>query len=79
MQGHDGALFFGGGFMWLIWIVLIVVIVAMVKAIVFSETGNIKSGVVKSEKSAIEILKDRYARGEMDDAEFQRRIDEIEK
>jgi len=79
MQGHDGALFFGGGFMWLIWIVLIVVIVFIVKAIVFSETGNIKPGVIKNDKSAIEVLRDRYARGEIDEVEFQRRKNELEK
>lgn len=57
--------------MWLFWIFFIVVIIVLLKAV--SGNGN----VPPSEKSPIEILKDRYARGEMDDEEFQRRRHEL--
>jgi putative membrane protein len=63
---HDGfGMGIGGGFMWLFWIVLLVVIVWLLKG-VFS--GRDSSG--KMGKSALEILEERYARGEIDREEF---------
>jgi len=79
MGDHGEGMFFGGGFMWLIWIGLIVVIALIVKAIVYSDADNTKLGVISKDKTAIEILKERYARGEIDDTEFHRRKEELEK
>ena len=63
-DGHG----FGGGFMWLFWIVLVVVIVWALKATAFS---NGKAEGV--DKSPLEILQNRFARGEIDEEEFERK------
>ncbi len=65
---YDGHMFgFGWGFMWLFWVVVIVAIVFMVKTFM----GN-SSSQDKEPKSAEEILKERYAKGEIDREEFER-------
>ena len=59
---------FGGGLMWLFWIVAIILIVLGVKLAV--GIGN------RSEDrriSALDILKERYAKGEIDLAEFEQK------
>lgn len=66
-EGHG---FFGGGLMWLFWIVLIVVLVWGISAAV---GGGGNSGSGTSSKSALEILKERYARGEIDREEFEQK------
>lgn len=60
-----------GAGMWLFWIFFIVVIIVLLKAV--SGTGN----APQPEKSPMEILKARYARGEIDDEEFQHRRHEL--
>jgi len=73
MYGHSdgmfsGGMFFGGGIlMWLFWIVLLVVLVYVLKDVFAS------SGSKPSSEDALEILKQRFARGEIDEAEFERR------
>jgi len=75
MMGTDGGWGFGmGPGMWIFWIVLIVIIVALVKA--FAPGGGASSS---TGKSPMEILKARYARGEIDEEEFNRRRSELEK
>ncbi len=64
---YDGH-WFGGGFMWLFWILLIVVIVWAVKA---ATGGNNNSS--EKERSALDILKERYAKGEIDQEEFEQK------
>ena len=59
--------------MWLFWIFLIVIIVVVVKVVV----GN--SASAASEESPMKLLKARYARGEINDEEFQKRKHELEK
>ena len=72
MFGNGG--WMGAG-MWLFWIVLIVVIVLLVRA--FAGGGSASPPVPQD--SPLDILKARYARGEIDDEEFQRRWRELEK
>ena len=61
--------------MWVFWIVLIVIIVVLVK-VAGSGSGSTPSS---PDKSPMEILKARYARGEIDEEEFNRRRHELEK
>ena len=59
---------FGGGMMWIFWILIIV---ALVWFVAFAtRRGGLSSG---SEKSAMEVLKERYARGEIDRDEFEQK------
>ncbi len=74
MMGDGSGMWFGGGFMWIFWILLIVVIVWVIKAASGSGTGSNNN----IEESPLEILKKRYARGEIDEAEFERRRKELE-
>ncbi len=75
MFGEEGIHgFFGGGFMWILWIVLIVVIVYVLKDLI----GGSSSSKSKPEDDALDILKRRYAQGEIDEAEFERRKKELE-
>ena len=56
----------GGGWMILWWIFLITVIVGVTAFIA-------QQGKTKAEKSALDILKERYARGEISKQEFEER------
>jgi putative membrane protein len=64
---YDGH-WFGGGFMWLFWILLIVLVLWAVKA----ATGGANNSAEK-QKSALDILKERYAKGEIDQEEFEQK------
>ena len=71
---YDGHMFgFGGGFMWIFWILLIVAIVWGIKAAWGS--GNKPS---EKRKSAIDVLNERYARGEIDQQEFEKKRKDLE-
>jgi putative membrane protein len=59
-----------GGMMLLWWVLIIVAIVMMVKWL------NNTSGESGSNK-ALEILKERFARGEIDEQEFKKRKHEL--
>jgi len=63
---------FGGGFMWFFWLLIIVAIVMLVKA-----NGNDVS--TSQNESALDLLEKRYARGEIDEDEFQHRKQELVK
>jgi putative membrane protein len=66
--------FFGGGiFMLLFWVLIIIGIVYLVKH--FSEGG--KGNELKSDR-AIEILKERYAKGEISKEEFEQKKKELQ-
>lgn len=69
--GMAGGFGFGGIFMILWWVLIIVGVVALVKWVVMSSGG--RSG----DSQALEILKQRYARGEIDEQEFQKRKREL--
>ncbi len=67
-EGH----WFGGGFMWLFWILLIVVLLWVVKAASGGGSPSSESG-----KSALDILKERYARGEINQEEYEQKKKDI--
>ena len=76
MFGNNG--WMGGGMgigMWIFWIVLIVVVVLLVRAFANGRTPLPSP----REETPLDILKARYARGEIDEEEFQRRRRELEK
>jgi putative membrane protein len=57
----------GGGFMWIFWLLIIFVIVLLVKASRSNSSSN------EQLETPLEILEKRYARGEIDEEEFQSR------
>jgi putative membrane protein len=65
---------FGWLFMILIWILIIGGIVAIVKCIVSASSA----AQAPQQKTALEILKERYARGEIDQAEFEQKKRDVE-
>jgi len=62
--------------MWVFWLAVIVVVVLVIKQLVGHSTGQ--SGAPPTE-DALEILRKRYARGEIDVREFERIKKELEK
>ncbi len=66
---YDGHMFgFGGIFMWLFWILLIAVIIWAAKAVL-----GANGGPKDKTKSALDILQERYARGEIDKVEYEQK------
>ncbi len=66
-----GQHWFGGGFMWIFWLGVVIAVIWGVK-IVMSNTSE-SSG---QPKTALDILNERYAKGEIDQEEYiQRRND----
>ncbi len=66
MWGNQG---FMGGFMWIFWIAIIVGIILLVKWIVLQN----RPGGQQQGEDSVEILKKRYARGEIDKEEFEQK------
>jgi len=73
MFEHNGTMFFGGGLMWIFWIVLIVGIIFIVKIL---STTN-KESKYLDVKKPLEILKERYASGEIDESEFEQKRNKL--
>jgi putative membrane protein len=59
---------FGMGFGWIFWLILIAVVVWAV----FRITGSTKGGRTSDRGDPIQILKERYAKGEIEKDEFER-------
>lgn len=60
---------FMGGYMWFFWILVIVGLVFLIKW-VFQQN---RPSDQKPEENALEILKKRYARGEIDKEEYEQK------
>jgi putative membrane protein len=67
-QGY-GMGWFGGIFMILFWVVVIVCIVFAIRYLVTGKEGPVE----RSAREPLEILKERYARGEIDTEEYEER------
>ncbi len=79
MMGDMGSFSFGMGsmgliFMFLFWGFVIFVIIAIIKWLSGSRSG----GQDTSSKTTLDILKERYARGEIDREEFEQKRKDIE-
>jgi putative membrane protein len=72
MYGEGGWMGIG---MWLFWILLIVLVVVLVRVL----AGGGSPAPPGQQDSPLEILKARYARGEIDEEEYRRRRQELEK
>ena len=68
--GMAGGFGFGGIFMILLWVLIIVGIVGLVRWVATSSGRGGRNG---GDSKALDILKQRYARGEIDEQEFQKR------
>ena len=64
MTGEFG-MGFGGIFMWVFWIIGIALIVWAVMMVIGGRTDS-----PAKQKTALDILKERYAKGEIDQQEF---------
>ena len=69
MMGGWGMGWFGGIFMIVFWILILVALVFFIKWLIRS-TGRSQAGPAGGSR-ALEILKERFARGEIDKAEFE--------
>jgi putative membrane protein len=67
MFGNHG--FMGGGFMWVFWLAVVVGIIFLVKWII--EQG--RQSAQSTDSNPLDILKRRYARGEIDKEEYERK------
>jgi putative membrane protein len=63
---------FGGGFMWIFWILLIAVIWWAVRFASGREGGS-----TEKQKSALEILDERYAKGEIEREEYEQKRNDL--
>jgi putative membrane protein len=70
-MGEWGMGWFGGIFMIIFWILIIVGLVFFIKWLVQSTKGHSSPGPTGSSSRALDILKERYARGEIDKQEFE--------
>jgi putative membrane protein len=59
-EGH----WFGGGGMWIFW-------AAFILFILWGAKGFSKNNAVEKQQSALEILKERYAKGDIDQQEYE--------
>ena len=64
---------FGGGFMWIFWILIIVGLIWLVIGATRSRGEE-----TTRDESALDILRQRYARGEIDRDEFEQKKRDLE-
>ncbi|MBY4677578.1 SHOCT domain-containing protein [Marinobacterium arenosum] len=73
-HGNYEGWMFGHGLWMLFWLVVLLVIVWLVARAIFQRS----SGLNEKHRSALEILDERLARGDIDEAEYRRRKSMLE-
>ncbi|MGV7223308.1 MAG: SHOCT domain-containing protein [Nitrospinales bacterium] len=71
--GHMMGYGYGGGFMWLIVLVLVGVVIYFLL-----QSSKSKGSAVSTTETPLDILKKRYAKGEIDKEEFDRKKEDLE-
>jgi len=71
MMGEWGMGWFGGIFMVIFWVFIIVGVVFLIKWLVQSPKRHSSLGRTDTSSRALDILKERYARGEINKQEFE--------
>jgi putative membrane protein len=72
MMGDGLGMGMGDGYMWLVWLAFAAVFIWVVKGLFMEARGLRNQG-----KSPLEILQERYARGEVDQEEFMQKSKEL--
>ncbi len=70
--GHMMGYGYGGGFMWLIVLVLVGVVIYFLL-----QASKSKGSTVSTTETPLDILKKRYAKGEIDKEEFDRKKEDL--
>ena len=72
--GHMGGFGFGFGFIFMLifWVLIIWVIFALVRGFSGHTCGHLRGEHKYKENSALNILKERYAKGEISKEEFEK-------
>ena len=76
MMGGWGIGWFGGIFMLVFWILIIVGLVILIRWLIHSTKGE-SGRILSHSPRALDILKERYARGEIDKQEFEEKKKDI--
>lgn len=78
--GHMGGVGFGFGwiFMLLFWVMLIGAIVVLVRGLSGHGCGHFPGEQKPKEKTAVDILKERYAKGEISKDDFKKMKKDVE-
>lgn len=78
MMSDNGGMWFGGGYMWFFWILVPLVIFWAFKSMSDGSGSDENSSPSDTSESAIDILKKRYANGEIGKEEYNERLNELE-
>lgn len=79
MMGYGYRIATGWWFVWLIRVILIGIILYAIYKIAIGKGGGTSSIYDTSDSRALEILKERYAKGEIDEKEYEKMREAIKK